>query len=196
MLLLKGVDIVAVGNKGMAAIRDAGPWAFFGAAVVLPVFGAPLTPFTIVSGEAFAPRMTLPGAMAAMLLAIAGNQALTYWMARYALRPVLSALAARYGYSVPALTKGNELSAILFFRLTPGIPFFVQSYVLGLARVPFVLYMVASWLANLPMAVGAIVLGKGVFNGNFRMVVVGLSVLAATIVSVHWIRRRYVRKPG
>jgi uncharacterized membrane protein YdjX (TVP38/TMEM64 family) len=191
VLLLKGVDVIALGNEGMAIIRSAGPWGFFGASVILPVFGAPLTAFTIVSGEAFAPLMTLWGVMAAMLFAIAVNLALTYWLARYALRPVLTALAERYGYKIPRVTKGNALSITLFFRLTPGIPFFVQSYLLGLAEVPFVLYMVASWVANLPMAIGAIVLGKGIFNGNFKMVGIGLGVLAVAIVLVHWLRRRY-----
>ena len=44
----------------------------------------------------------------------------------------------------------------------------MQSYILGLAEVPFRLYMVVSWLCKLPMAIGAVVLGKGVFNGNFK----------------------------
>jgi uncharacterized membrane protein YdjX (TVP38/TMEM64 family) len=192
LYFLKGVDYVALGTRAMAIIRGLGPWAFFSATAVLPALGAPLTAFTIVAGEAFAPLMTLPGAIAATLFAIVGNLALTYWLARYALRPILSKLADRYGYKVPRVTKGNALSVTLVFRLTPGIPFFVQSYILGLAEVPFTLYMFVSWLCNLPMAVGAIVLGKGIFNGNFRMVGIGLFVLLIATLVVHWLRRRYV----
>lgn len=192
LFFLKGVDYVTLGNRAMALIRGLGPWTFFAAVAVLPALGAPLTAFTIIAGEAFAPLMTLPGAMGATLVAIIGNLALTYWLARYALRPILAKLAERYGYKVPRVTKANALSVTLVFRLTPGIPFFVQSYILGLAEVPFGLYMVVSWLCNLPMAVAAMVLGKGVFNGNFRMVGIGIFVLLVATLAIHWLRRRYV----
>ncbi len=59
------------------------------------------------------------------------------------------------------MTKANALSVTLVLRLTHGIPFFVQSYILGLAEVPFVFYMVVSWTCNLPMAIGAVVLRQG-----------------------------------
>jgi len=194
LYFLKGVDYVALGTRAMAIIRGLGPWAFFSATAVLPALGAPLTAFTIVAGEAFAPLMTLPGAIAATLVAIVGNLALTYWLARYALRPILSKLADRYGYKVPRVTKGNALSVTLVFRLTPGIPFFVQSYILGLAEVPFRLYMIASWLCVLPTVVAFIVLGRGIFNGNFRMVLYGVGVLVVVSVVVHMIRKRYANR--
>jgi uncharacterized membrane protein YdjX (TVP38/TMEM64 family) len=192
VFFLRGVDLPALGGRAMAFIRGLGPWAFFTAAAVLPAFGAPLSAFTITAGELFAPLLTLPGAIAATLLAVLGNLALTYWLARYALRPVLSKLADRYGYKVPRVTKANALSVTLVLRLTPGIPFFVQSYILGLAEVPFVFYMVVSWTCNLPMAIGAVVLGKGAFNGNFKMVGVGAFVLIVAIIIIHWLRRKYV----
>lgn len=190
-LAFKGVDLVALGNRAMALLRSLGPWAFFAAAAILPACGAPLTAFTIVAGEVFAPLMTLAGVIAAMILAMIANLALTYWLARFALRPVLTRLAERYGYKVPRVTKGTALSVTLVFRLTPGIPFFVQSYILGLAEVPFALYMVVSTLCIGPMAIGAIVLGKGIFNGNFRMVGIGAFVLLVATLIVHWLRRRY-----
>jgi uncharacterized membrane protein YdjX (TVP38/TMEM64 family) len=66
----------------------------------------------------------------------------------------------------------------------------VQSYILGLAEVPFRLYMIASWLSVLPTVVAFIVLGKGIFNGNFRMVLYGVGVLVVVSVVVHMIRKR------
>jgi uncharacterized membrane protein YdjX (TVP38/TMEM64 family) len=191
LLVLRGVNYHTLADQGMALVRDSGPWAFFAAIAVLPAFGAPLSAFTLVAGEAFGRQMTLPGVIAAALAAIAANLMLTYWLARYAFRPLLSRLAERYGYRIPRVTPGNQLSVALVLRLTPGPPFFVQSYILGLAEVPFRLYMVVSWLCILPWAVAFVVLGKGIFKGDFTMVFYGVGVIVAATAAVHMIRKRY-----
>jgi uncharacterized membrane protein YdjX (TVP38/TMEM64 family) len=190
-LVLRGLDYKALEAQGIALIRSAGPWTFFAATAVLPAVGAPLSAFTILSGELFAPQMTLAGVIAAALVAIAVNLALTYWLARYALRPLLSRIAGRYGYRIPKVTKANALSVTLAVRLTPGPPFFMQSYILGLAEVPFRLYMIVSWVCILPWSIGLIVLGKGVFNGNFGTAIYGVGVIIVATIVVQQIRKRY-----
>jgi uncharacterized membrane protein YdjX (TVP38/TMEM64 family) len=190
--VLRGMDYKVLEEQGLRLIRSAGPWAFFAGVAILPAFGAPLSAFTIMAGEVFAPLMTLGGVIAAAVVAIGINLALTYWMARYALRPLLSRLAERYGYKIPTVTKANALSIALAVRLTPGPPFFVQSYLLGLAQVPFRLYMIVSWLCILPWAIGLIVLGKGALNGNFKTVLYGVGVIVVATVVVQAIRKRYV----
>jgi uncharacterized membrane protein YdjX (TVP38/TMEM64 family) len=190
--ILRGMDYRALEEQGLRVIRGAGPWAFFAGIAVLPAFGAPLSAFTITAGEIFAPLMTLGGVIAAALVAIGINLALTYWLARYALRPLLSRLAAHYGYKIPRVTKANALSIALAVRLTPGPPFFMQGYILGLAEVPFRLYMIVSWLSILPWAIGLIVLGKGALNGNFKTVIYGIGVIVVATVIVQMIRKKYV----
>ena len=195
VLLARGLDYKGLTEQGMQLVRRTGPWTFFLAIALLPALGAPLLAFTITAGELFSPLMTTPGVIAASLLAIGVNLALTYWLARYALRPILSKLIRNYGYSIPSVTRENALSVALAVRLTPGPPFFMQGYICGLAEIPFRLYMVVSWVAILPWAVGAIVLGKGLFNGNFGMVFYGIGVIAVAAVAVHTIRKRYVKRP-
>jgi uncharacterized membrane protein YdjX (TVP38/TMEM64 family) len=190
--LLRGMDYKALEEQGLRVIRGAGPVAFFSGIAVLPAIGAPLSAFTITAGEIFAPLMTLGGVIAAALFAIAVNLALTYWLARYALRPLLSRLAERYGYKIPKVTRANALSIALAVRLTPGPPFFMQGYILGLAEVPFRLYMIVSWLCILPWAIGLIVLGKGALNGNFKTAIYGVGVIVVATVVVQMIRKRYV----
>jgi uncharacterized membrane protein YdjX (TVP38/TMEM64 family) len=192
--LLRGVNFRAAEEQGIGIIRSVGPWAFFAGCAILPAFGAPLTVFTITAGEVFAPMMTLGGVIAATMFAIAVNLALTYWLARYALRPLLSRIAGRYDYKIPRVTKENALSVAIAIRLTPGPPFFMQGYLLGLAEVPFRIYMVVSWICILPWAVGAIVLGKGIFNGNFKMAVYGMGVIVVATVVVKAIRKRYAAR--
>ena len=196
VLVLRGVALRGLVERGMAVIRSAGPWAFFAGMALLPAIGAPLLAFTIPAGEAFAAQLTLGGVLAATLAAIAVNLALTYWLAHHGLRPLLTRLIARYGYRVPRVTPENALSVTLLVRLTPGTPFFLQGCLLAFAEVPFRLFMVVSWLCVLPWAVGAVVLGQGVLNGNFKRASLGLAVLVAAVIAVQVLRRKYLKREG
>jgi len=196
ILVLKGLDYRMLLDRGFGLIRSMGPWSFFAATAVLPAFGVPLSVFTITAGELFSPLMTTPGVIAATLAAIAVDLALNYWLARYALRPVLSKIIRNYGYSIPSVTRENALAVVLAVRLTPGPPFFIQGCICGMAEIPFRLFMIVAWLAVLPWAIGAIVLGKGIFNGNFKLVSYGIGVIVVATIAVHWVRKRYVKRPA
>jgi uncharacterized membrane protein YdjX (TVP38/TMEM64 family) len=176
------------------AIRDMGPWVFFAAMMVLPAVGAPLMAFNLVAGEAFAPQMTMPGVIVTVAAAIAANLGLTYWLARYALRPLLTRIVTRYGYSIPRVTKENALTVTLLVRLTPGPPYFLQGYLLGLAEVPLRLFMIVSWLAVLPIALSAVVLGKAAREGNMGKIAAVLAVMVVAVVAVQFVRRKYTKR--
>jgi uncharacterized membrane protein YdjX (TVP38/TMEM64 family) len=195
-IVLRGVDVRGLANRGMVLIRDAGPWVFFGAMAVLPAFGAPMMAFTIPAGEAFSAQLGMATVIAIALAALLFNLALSYWVARYALRPVLTALIARFGYKVPRVTKENALNVALLVRLTPGPPYPLQCFVLGVAEVPFRLYMVVSFLALLPWVLGAIILGQGLFQGNFKIAATGVGVLVVAVIAVQWVRKKYFRREG
>jgi len=184
------VDPFAVKDRIFVFVRGVGPWAFFAAMALLPAFGMPLLPFTLLAGEAFSSRMGLGWVITLCLTAIAFNLALSYWLARFALRPLLSRIAERFGYPIPRVTPENALSITLLIRLT-GAPYPFQCYLLGLAEVPFRLYLIASWICLLPWSIGAIVLGRGMFNGNFRLAAMGLAVLVGAAFLLQWLRRKY-----
>lgn len=194
VLLLRGVNLRELMDRGIGLIRDLGPVVFFAAMTILPAFGVPMLAFTMTAGEAFEPRMGLAGVIAVSLVSIAINLALGYWVARYALRPVLTGLIKRYGYSVPRVTPENALMVTLVVRLTPGPPYALQACLLGLAEAPFKLYLLISWLAMVPWGVGAIILGKGLFSGKFGAVLSGLGVLIVAVVLVQIVRRKFLRR--
>ena len=193
VLVLRGMDLGALKERAMGLMREAGPGVFFTAMLLLPAAGVPMLFFTIPAGEAYAPQLGLPGVLGLTLVILALNLALIYWLARFALRPVLLGLIKRYGYSVPRVTPENALAVILVVRLTGG-PYAVQGYLLGLAEVPFRIYMIASWLCVLPWAVGAVVLGQGIMNGNFKLVGLGLAVLVVTVVAVQLLRKKFSKR--
>lgn len=190
VLLLRGVDVRGALDTFFTAIRAAGPVAFFAAMTILPALGAPMMAFTIPAGEAFAAQLTMPGVIALAMIAAALDIALAYWIARAVLRPVLTGLLKRFGYAVPQVSRENALTVLLLVRLTPGPPYFIQCWLLALAGVPFRLYLIVSWLCLLPWLLGAIILGQGIFTGNFRAVAGGLGVLIAAVIAVQLIRRR------
>lgn len=186
--------LVELFDQFVAMIRDMGPWVFFTAMTILPAMGAPLMAFNLVAGEAFAPQMTMPGVIVTVAAAIAANLALTYWLARYALRPLLTRLVERYGYSVPRVTRQNALTVTLLVRLTPGPPYFLQGYLLGLAEVPLRLFMIVSWLAVVPLAVSAVVLGKAAREGHLGKIGIVLGVMVLVVVGVQFVRRKVAKR--
>lgn len=194
VLVLRGVDLGTLKERGFALIRELGPVVFFLAMAILPALGAPMLAFSIPAGEAFAPRLGLGMVIAVALVALAVNLALTYWLARYALRPVLTGFVKRYGYSVPRATPENALTVTLVVRLTPGPPLFIQGYLLGLAEVPFGLYMLVSWPIQAAWGVGAIVLGQGILNGNFKLAAAGLAVIVVVVAALQWLRKKFSKR--
>jgi uncharacterized membrane protein YdjX (TVP38/TMEM64 family) len=196
VLLLCGLDVPALIERTMDLIRRVGPVGFFLAMTILPTAAVPLSLFTIPAGEAFAPQMGLGVVIAISLVVLAVNMALTYWVARYALRPALTKLLQRYGYTVPRVTPENALAITLVMRVTPGTPYVIQGYVLGIAEVPFVLYMIVSWLCQAPWVVGFVVLGQGLLKGNFAVAAKGLGVIVAVVIAVQWLRRKYAKREG
>lgn len=193
-VLLRGANVPALVERGMAAIRQSGPVPFFTVMALLPAVGIPLVFFTIPAGEAFAPVLTMPGVIAVVLAVLAVNLMLTYWLARHAFRPALTRLVRRYGYEIPKVTKENALTIALLVRLTPGPPYALQCYLLGLAEVPFWMYMIVSWVCTLPWAIGAVVMGRGILTGNFKVAVVGIGVIVAAIAAVHLVRRKLAKR--
>ncbi|MGA2445469.1 MAG: VTT domain-containing protein [Opitutaceae bacterium] len=191
VLVLWGVDLKALLVQIMAIIGDAGPWVFFTGVALLPACGFPLMAFTLTVGPAFGAQLGLGGVLAAYGAAVGINLALTYWLACYALRPWVERLVARAGYKIPQLEEKEHLEVTLLLRITPGPPFFLQSYLLGLGRVTFLTYLWVSWTVAMAYAVGAVCFGKAIVEGRAGLAVMGVCLLIAAGIIVHLVRKHY-----
>lgn len=181
-------------EAAVTMLRDAGPLAFFSAMTVLPALGCPMMAFTLTAGTAFAGRLGLPLVLACCGLAVALNMALTYWLAAVGLRPWLEQLIARTRYKVPELDEADHSELTLIVRITPGPPFFVQSYLLGLAGVRFFTYMWVSWVVVMPMCVAFVIFGDAILHGKARVAVLGFSAIVGVSLIIHFVRRHYGKK--
>lgn len=194
VLVMRGVDLKGWIERGLGVLRSGGPWVFFTAMALLPAVGAPLSAFTVSAGTVFAGQMGMGAVVAAALLAVTINLALTYWLAAKALRPLLTRLVARLGYKMPEVAAADATDLIVVVRVTPGPPFIVQSYLLGLARVPFGKYMLISILTVWSYSIALILFGDALLHGKGRMVVIGVLALVALTAFTHLLRRHYGKK--
>jgi uncharacterized membrane protein YdjX (TVP38/TMEM64 family) len=133
----------------------------------------------------------MPAVMALSLSAIATNIAFTYLLATRALRPPLEARMKRLGYQMPRVASGDTTDLIVLLRVTPGLPFPVQNYLLGLAAVPFTRYLLVSCLIAFPLNAAIIFFGDALLQGKGRMALVGLLLLLALMAAIHLVRRHY-----
>jgi uncharacterized membrane protein YdjX (TVP38/TMEM64 family) len=129
-------------------------------------------------------------ACAVCLVAMALNMTWTYWVAARPGRGVVEKLLAATTLRVPELPRGNHLRMILILRLTPGLPLFLQNYVLGFLRVPFRLYLPVSMGCTGLIACGVVLSGAGVAKGNLTPILTGVALIVVGLLVVQMIRQR------
>jgi uncharacterized membrane protein YdjX (TVP38/TMEM64 family) len=185
--LVEAVHIVVLG------LREAGPQVFFAAMALLPAVGFPLSPFTLAAGPLFGPTLGAGWVIVWSLTAVVVNLLLTYWLANRALRPLVSRLLAYFEYHLPEHTVGGAWQLTWIVRLTPGPPFWAQSYLLGLIRVPLVPYLVVSTLVMAGYIVALACGGEAIANGSGRLAIAAVGVLVVTIAVLQLLRKRTAR---
>lgn len=178
---------------GFTALAAAGPAAYFGAMALLPLAGCPVSPFALAAGPLFGERLGTPLLLLCGVAAITTNVALAYGLARRWLRPPLARLVARLGYRLPEAAPSDATSLIVLVRVTPGPPFFVQNYLLGLAGVPFGRYLAISAAVQGGFGIAFMLFGEAVSQGRGRAALLAAGLLAALLAGLHLARRHLKR---
>jgi uncharacterized membrane protein YdjX (TVP38/TMEM64 family) len=160
------------------------------AQVLLPLMGVPVSPLWIATGVRAG---ALWGAVGSVF-ALAVNQTLGYWLARKWLRRPIEAWLRSRGRSAPQIPVAEESLWILLLRVTPGVPLFVQNYLLGVAQVRFGRYLLISLPVQLGYAIAFVSLGHAFKDSNVWRVMLAVSALATVAVAVLLVRRHLERK--
>jgi len=179
---------------GVAKVTGAGPAVYFGAMAVLPIVGVPAAPFAIAAGPLFGQALGLPAIIACALAAITFNLTLAYWLARRWLRPLIGGLLEKSGYRMPQLRGDDATDVIVLVRVTPGPPFFVQNYLLGLGEAPFGRYMTISCGVQWLFTTGFILFGEALSQGRGKLALTAMMLLATLVVGTHMLRKHLARK--
>ena len=127
------------------------------------------------------------------ITAIAANLTLSYWLARRALRPLLARVVERLGYRLPAASGEDATGLIILVRVTPGPPFFVQNYLLGLADVPFGRYLGWSVLVQGAFGTGVMLFGDALAQGRGRVAFLAAGLLFGLVFATRMVRRHLAR---
>lgn len=194
VLVLPGVDVRYWIDWGIALVREAGPWAFFAGMAIMPAGGFPMSPFTLSAGSVFAPTLGWPVVIGATWIATAVNVSITYVAARWVARPWLEKLVLKLGYNWPVVSEENQWNITILARVTPGPPFFVQSAMLGLAQIPFRIYLIGSVLIGGVYATVFVVFGEALLSGKGKMILLGASAMVALTLGTHLLRRHLAKK--
>lgn len=193
-LAMRGLDLRALLEQGMGLIRAAGPVAFFTAMALLPACGMPMLAFSLPVVSLFSEKLGTVPVLLLSLLAMTANFTLTYALARRGLRPLVTRLVTRLGYRMPQVEAADATDLIVILRVTPGIPFFGQNYLAGLADVPFGKYMLVSSLITWPLNVAFMLFGDALLHGKGKVALVSLCLLLALTAATHLVRKHYGAK--
>ena len=143
-----GVDLASLKEawKQLNEYLVKNPWALFLALVFLPGLPVPTSALLFTAGVVWRDQPLM--AVSLSMLAMALNLTWTYWLAAGPARRLVEKMLAATAIKIPDLPRGDHLKLILVLKLTPGIPFFFQNYLLGFLRAPFMLYLPLSILCN------------------------------------------------
>ena len=186
--VLGAIDVLVLG------LRDAGPMVFFAAMALWPAVGFPMMAFTLAAGPVFGPTLGAGWVIGWSLLAVTANLLLSYWLANRALRPLVGRLLIRFDYRLPESAAGDAWQVTLITRLTPGPPYWVQSYLLGLLRVPLLPYLVVSLLVMSGYLVVLVLGGAAISEGNGQLALAAGGLLVFFIAALQLLRKRTARR--
>jgi uncharacterized membrane protein YdjX (TVP38/TMEM64 family) len=170
-------------------LRAGGPALFFGAMALLPAIGFPLMPFTVAAGPTFGPELGIGPTTLLAVGAVAVNTALSYALAASAFRPAIAGFARWLGYELPTIRDRRPWQLILLVRLAPGLPFWVQSYALGVIRAPFALYLLLSTAIPALYIVPTILGLNALASGRGRLALLAFAVLGFAAALIALLRR-------
>lgn len=167
------------------------PWPVFYLAVALLPFT--FFPVSLLYLSAGAVHGIIPS-MLGIVLAMAVNISLGYWLAAGPLHGWISRWFARRGRVVPVLPANEHIWAVLAVRFTPAFPLMVQNYLLGLARVPFWKYFWVSLAAEVLIALGYILAGDALTQDHPGYVLAAFGCIVGAVVLSRLLRQAFAKK--
>ncbi|QTN32159.1 VTT domain-containing protein [Akkermansiaceae bacterium] len=163
------------------------PAFLFLAIVLLPGFGFPASPLIVLAGVVWGSTWQT---CAITIAAVALNMAWTHFLAAGPARAIVIRLLGERWQRWKNIHPDNLRRLTILFRITPGIPFFIQNYVLGLLGVPFLTYISISVPLNGIFVIGFVLTGGAIFEGDLGMVAAGISILIAAALGLGFLRSK------
>ena len=175
-------------------VRGLGAGWFFAAFAVLPAVGFPVSAFAFSAGPLFGPVLGLPTVLALAGVSMAVSMTISYGLARYVLRPWVTRLLQFLGYTIPVVPEGKRRMFVFLVRATPGPPYVFQSFLLGVAQVPFALYLGISWVVSTANVFLVIVFGDALAQGKGKVALLALLGVVLLVSVIKYMQKRIARR--
>ena len=186
-----------LGEQAQAAVgwvRSLGAGWFFAAFGVLPAVGFPVSAFALAAGPLFGPVLGLPVVLGLAGLSMASSLTISYGLARYILRPWVTRLLGFLGYRIPVVPPEKRKMLTVLVRITPGPPYVFQSFLLGLAEVPYGLYLGISWVISTANIALVIVFGDALAQGKGKVALLAVAGVVLLVTAVKIAQRLLARR--
>lgn len=190
------VQLKEQAGRVLESVRGLGAGWYFAAFALLPAVGFPVSAFALSAGPLFGPVLGLPTVLAIAGLCMATSMTISYVLSRYVLRPWVTRLLGFLGYKIPVVPAEKRRMFVFLVRVTPGPPYVFQSFLLGLAEVPFRLYLAISWVVATATVSLTIVFGDALMRGNGKVALAALAGVIVVVAVVKRLRRRVAAKAG
>ena len=164
------------------------PVVLFAALVLLPGFGFPSSALLLLAGATWGSNWT---SCALAIGATALNISWTYLVAAGPASSLVARLLGARWDRWRSLGHTDRIRLAILLRVTPGVPLFVQNYVLGLLAVPFLPYILISVPINAVFVIGFVLTGGAIFEGRAGLALTGTAVLVAAILVLRLLRSRF-----
>jgi len=164
------------------------PGLLFAGIAVLPAFGFPASALLLLAGIVWGSNATSCAiALGAVILNIVGSHGLAAGPGKKLIVRLLGERTRPWRN----LSRKDHVRLSWLIRITPGIPLFVQNYVLGVLGVP----LRQSLLAALPVTgiyvCGFVLTGGAIFDGAWGLAIAGISLVVAAGVAARMMRKSH-----
>ena len=152
--------------------------------------GLPSTPFFLVGGATFPLWQNITGVTLGMTL----HFTLAYLISSRWMRSTIRRLLEKRGMKPPGVESGSEWRVALMIKFAPGVPMFLKSYIMGVAGIPWKVFMGVSMPATWSYALAILTLGKSAMEGSVGWFLGGVALLVFATASWRFMksRRRHV----
>lgn len=197
ILLAAGFLLIFLGYDWRVLLSEQGSsgfYIYFLFVTLLPLIGFPISAFYIFSGMAFSPITALLLTSGGLLL----NMILGYWIGRFFLHQPITHYLKKTRFNPEWLDSRNLLRMTILVRSVPGVPYFMQNYILGLSKVPFWIYLFVSWSIQTLYCAGTIFLTNSGMNLNDPTSIAIFLIVGILFFSLIWYSKKklYPKKPS
>lgn len=169
------------------------PVLLFLSIAVLPSLGFPVSALLVLVGTVLGANMK--GCIFA-LAAIYLNIIWSYFFARGWGRKLVQKMLGIHWKKWSDVDRKNLFRLTCLLRMTPGIPLFVQNYLLGIFAVPLRHYIAISFPITGLYTVGFVLTGGAIMKGNFMKAIAGIAVLCFAVFAVRFFNKKLSNNVG